>query len=93
MHIKIMEAFKYGKPVVMSDEAQRGYQNKIKDGQHAFIAKTDEEFVLKLNSLLANETTRKSVSQQASEIFHREFSIDSDDPTISNILNAPAANA
>jgi len=86
VHIKIMEAFKYRKPVVISLESQRGYQNRITDGHHAMIAQSDEAFVEKLSALIKCESTRNRMAQSAHTIFDQHYSIDTDDHTMHQIL-------
>lgn len=85
-HVKVMETLKYAKPVVLSDESQRGYRNKIIDGENAFVALNDQEFIEKLSRLIDNHNLRKTIASNGNELFHQYFSIDAEDPTMRKLL-------
>jgi len=93
VHIKIMEAFKYGKPTVISEESQRGYRNKIENGSHAMVACSDDDFIQMLGELISNPATRENIALQGHEVFNQFFSIDAADLTMMQIFKEGSSSA
>lgn len=87
VHIKIMEAMKDGKPVLISSESTRGYNNTLIDGQNAMIAESDGEFISKLINLIKNKEIRQQISVNGQETFREHYSTQTKEPRLEGILN------
>ncbi len=86
VHIKIMETMKYGKPVLISSESTRGYNNTLIDGQNAMIAESDGEFISKLINLIKNKEIRQQISVNGQKTFREHYSTETKEPRLEGIL-------
>ena len=72
-NIKVAEAFIYGKFVIASPFASRGYENFI-DSEYLMLPKSNQEWIETINSIkLPNINQTKFLSAKAKELFNLEL--------------------
>ena len=72
-NIKVAEAFIYGKFVIASPFASRGYENFI-DSEYLILPKSNQEWIENMNSIkLPNINQTKFLSAKAKELFNLEL--------------------
>lgn len=85
-NIKVLEAMIYGKNVVVSEFATRGFENVLVNGENIFIAKNDNDFADKVINSLTNNNA--SVGQKARTTVLENFSYEIFASEVMKVLNA-----
>lgn len=74
--IKVLEAMQMNKPCVTTPVGFRGYDGFFKVGEDCLVAYTDDEFVIKIESLLCDKALRRKISASANEKVQTFFTKD-----------------
>jgi glycosyltransferase involved in cell wall biosynthesis len=72
MKVKVMESMAYGVPVVTTWEGVEGMS--YKDGNHCWVAESDEELAERTCRLLVNPTERKDMRAAARQLIEDHYS-------------------
>ena len=85
MRLKILEAMAMGKTVVTTSIGVEGID--ARDMQEVLIADTPKEFENKLKYCFTNPTALATISQNAVELFHKKYNLESITGKFINALN------
>jgi len=68
---KVLEAMALGKAVVTTSKAARGIEGK--DGKHFVVADTEKEMAEKILELLADDSKRREIGENARELVEKKY--------------------
>ena len=77
-----------GTPVVMFDFATRGIPD-LRDGIHAYVATSEEDFLRQVDRALSDPTASKAMSTRARGLVERNFDWDSHVAELDAIVRGP----
>lgn len=75
-NIKVLEALQKGCPIVVSPFAMRGFEDTFIDGVELMVAKSDNEFIERLDLLINDMNVNRSLSKQGRIKVENEYSFD-----------------
>lgn len=80
--IKVLESLNHERTPVVSHHSMRGYTDHLIDGKHLAVARTDNEFVEQIVSLLREPDRRNEIATAGRAMVEREFSFQRFEQTI-----------
>jgi len=91
MLTKVIDSMAVGTPVVMFDFASRGIPD-LRDGIHAFVARTEEEFLRQVDRALSDPAATQAMSTRARGLVERNFDWDSHVAQLDAIVRGPSGS-
>ncbi|HTD81389.1 MAG TPA: glycosyltransferase, partial [Thermoplasmata archaeon] len=91
MLTKVIDSMAVGTPVVMFDFASRGIPD-LRDGIHAYVAATEEEFLRQVDRALSDPAATQAMSTRARGLVERNFDWDSHVAQLDAIVRGPSGS-
>jgi len=88
--IKWLEAAMFGIPSVVSPT--QTYTEILKDGENVMFARTKEEFLISLRKLIANNSLRRNIGENAKKTATDKYSVDKLAKNITSIMTSAKGN-
>ena len=84
--IKVLESYRFGRPVVLTSHSLRGYESVLTDGQEVAVADDPAKMASSISALLDSPETRESMARSGQALVETHFGFDRFAALVADVL-------